>query len=71
MGSSCDHLEQVKTQLYYVLTVGAITVLFGYIPVGLGLSVKIVLPISIVVVILVVKIFGKRVPDAVSNINNK
>jgi Na+/H+ antiporter NhaC len=71
MGSSCDHLEHVKTQLYYVLTVGAITVLFGYIPVGLGLSVKIVLPISIVVVILVVKIFGKRVPDAVSNINNK
>lgn len=71
MGASCDHLEHVKTQLYYAITVGGISILFGYIPVGLGLSIKIALPISIAAIIVVVKMFGKRVPDAVSNIEQE
>ncbi|PAB57553.1 Na+/H+ antiporter NhaC family protein [Anaeromicrobium sediminis] len=71
MGSACDHLEHVKTQLYYALSVGLISVLFGYIPVGLGIPVWIVLPVAIILIFVVVKFFGKSVPDAVENIENK
>ncbi|MCT4564172.1 MAG: Na+/H+ antiporter NhaC family protein [Maledivibacter sp.] len=71
MGASCDHLEHVKTQLYYAITVGGISVLFGYIPVGLGLSIIIALPLSMAAIIGAVIILGKRVPDAVSNVEQK
>lgn len=63
MGAACDHIDHIKTQLYYALTVGVITILFGYIPVGLGFPVYIVLPIGLIVVILFVYFFGKTVEE--------
>lgn len=36
MGSGCDHMAHVKTQLPYALLVGLIAVVFGTIPTGLG-----------------------------------
>ena len=65
MGAGVDHLDHVKTQLLYALVVGAISVLFGFIPVGLGISVWIVMPIALLVTIAVVYFVGKRVDDAV------
>ncbi|OQY41943.1 MAG: sodium:proton antiporter, partial [Fusobacteriia bacterium 4572_74] len=41
MGAECDHIEHVKTQIIYALAVGTITVLFGYLPVGMGISIKV------------------------------
>ena len=35
--SDCDHIAHVRTQMPYALTVGAVTVLCGTLPVGLGL----------------------------------
>lgn len=65
MGSGVDHLDHVKTQLLYALTVGAISCLFGFIPVGLGLSVWIAMPIALLVTVAVVYFFGTRVDEAV------
>ena len=59
MGSGCDHIDHVKTQLWYSLTVGLITILFGYIPAGLGLPIFVVLPIAMIAVWATVYFFGK------------
>jgi Na+/H+ antiporter NhaC len=61
MGASCDHLDHVNTQLPYALTVGAISILAGYLPLGLGLPIYIVLPLAVVVTFLVVRFIGKPV----------
>jgi len=63
MGAECDHIEHVKTQIVYALAVGAITVVFGYLPVGMGISIYVVLPISIVATILTVRFVGKSVEE--------
>lgn len=61
MGSSCDHIDHVKTQLYYALVVAAVAVLGGYIPVGLGAPVYLVLPIDIILIGLIVRFVGKPI----------
>ena len=63
MGSACDHIDHTKTQIWYSLVVAAVTILFGYIPCGLGIPVYIVLPLSIVVVGLIVYFAGKPVEE--------
>lgn len=63
MGSACDHIEHTRTQLVYALSVAAISILFGYIPVGLGMNVAIVLPIGMVVVCVFLRLFGKSVKE--------
>ncbi|NFF68090.1 Na+/H+ antiporter NhaC family protein [Clostridium sporogenes] len=59
MGSACDHLDHTSTQMVYALTIAACTILFGYIPAGLGLPIYIVLPLSIILVAAVVRFIGK------------
>jgi len=61
MGAECDHIEHVKTQVLYALTVGLISIVFGYLPVAAGIPVYIVLPVAILVVILTVRFVGKTV----------
>lgn len=61
MGAGCDHVDHVKTQLVYALAIAAISIIFGYIPAGLGVSIYIVLPISILSVFVFLKIFGKNI----------
>lgn len=62
MGSAADHLDHVNTQLPYSISIAVITVLFGYIPAGLGLPIIVVLPMAIAVVGLMMYYFGKS-PD--------
>jgi Na+/H+ antiporter NhaC len=38
MASSSDHIDHVKTQMPYALTVAAVAVFLGYIPAGLGFN---------------------------------
>lgn len=64
MGAACDHIDHTKTQMVYAISVAAVTVCFGYIPVGLGIPVIIVLPISIVAIIALVYCLGKPVDQA-------
>ncbi len=61
MGASCNHIDHVSTQIFYAITVGAIAVIAGYIPVALNVSVWITLPIGLLSVLLVVRVFGKKV----------
>ncbi len=65
MGSSCDHLDHVRTQLPYALLVAAISILFGFLPVGLGISPWICLGVGLLVLILIFRVFGKKLPEAV------
>lgn len=67
MGAGADHLEHVKTQLLYAIVVAAIAVVFGFIPVGLGISIWIVMPIAMVVTVATVYFFGKHVEEPVTN----
>ncbi|MGL5244328.1 MAG: Na+/H+ antiporter NhaC family protein [Sarcina sp.] len=60
-GAGCNHIDHVKTQIWYSLFVGAITVVFGYIPAGLGLSIWIVLPMAFIALIVLTIIIGKKV----------
>ncbi|MGG5463208.1 Na+/H+ antiporter NhaC family protein [Clostridium sp. B9] len=66
-GAGCDHIEHVRTQIWYALFVGAITVVFGYIPAGLGLSFWVVLPISLIALFILTMIFGKKVEEPAAN----
>ena len=38
MFSGVDHMDHVRTQLAYVLFVGAIAAVFGYLPAGFGVN---------------------------------
>jgi Na+/H+ antiporter NhaC len=38
MSSGCDHVDHVRTQLPYALTVGGVAIVVGYLPAGFGVS---------------------------------
>lgn len=59
MGASCDHLDHVRTQIPYSLTVAAITVLLGYIPSALGVPLLIVFPLTLGALAGVIYFVGK------------
>ncbi len=61
MGASCDHMDHIKTQLFYALFVGMVAILFGYIPAAMGFSMYVVLPLALLVVALTVRFYGKKV----------
>ncbi|WP_024614148.1 Na+/H+ antiporter NhaC family protein [Clostridium sp. Ade.TY] len=67
MGAGCDHIEHVKTQMWYALFVAGFTILFGYIPAGLNVPVYIILPVAIVVLAIAVRFIGKPVDETVEN----
>lgn len=69
MGSGCNHIDHVNTQIWYSLAIGIITILFGYIPAGLGVPVYIILPVSMVVVWAMLHFFGE--PTEVAEANRK
>jgi Na+/H+ antiporter len=59
LASSCDHLKHVKTQMPYALTVGAVSLFFGILPTSFGVSPIISFVVSVLVLWLIVKFFGK------------
>ena len=60
-GAGCNHIDHVKTQIFYAIFVGVVAILFGYIPAGLGLNVWITLIIGVAVITIFLMIVGKRV----------
>lgn len=64
MGSACDHIDHTKTQIVYAITIAIATILFGYLPAGLGLPVVITLPLAIAVVAGIVYFVGKPVENS-------
>ncbi len=62
MGSGCDNLDHVRTQMPYALTVAAVSVLCGSLPVALGLSVWLALPLGCAALAVVLLLAGRN-PD--------
>ena len=63
LASSCNHIEHVRTQLPYALTVGFVSVFIGTIPSAYGVSSWIVFPIGIIVMYIIIRVFGKKVEN--------
>lgn len=60
LATSCDHIQHVKTQMPYALTVGAVALIIGIIPGAMGVPSWVTIPIGVGVLYLVVHLFGKR-----------
>jgi len=57
----CDHIAHVITQLPYALTMAAVAIIFGTLPIGWGISPLVLLPLQFVVLIVILCMFGKKV----------
>jgi len=65
LASSCNHIEHVRTQLPYALTVGLVSVFIGTIPSAYGVSSWIVFPVGIIVLYIIIRFFGKKVGNGI------
>lgn len=65
LASQCDVVDHVRTQLPYALYAGAVAVVFGLVPVGLGVPWWLAFPLAIAALLAGLRLLGKRVPDAV------
>jgi Na+/H+ antiporter NhaC len=54
-------MAHVVTQMPYAISVGAVAIGFGTLPVGWGVSVWILWPLQIAMLIVMLRIFGTRV----------
>lgn len=61
MASGCNHLQHVKTQMPYALTVGSVALLIGVLPTALGLPSWLAFVVAIATLVIVVKFVGKKV----------
>ncbi|MCZ6835547.1 MAG: Na+/H+ antiporter NhaC family protein [Planctomycetota bacterium] len=64
MASGCDHIDHVRTQMPYAMTVGAVGLFIGTIPTGFGVPWWIAMPLAIGALILVHRIISKPVEKA-------
>ncbi|WP_295031044.1 Na+/H+ antiporter NhaC family protein [uncultured Methanobrevibacter sp.] len=61
MGTSCNHIDHVQTQIYYAVFVACVAIFIGYIPAGLGIPWFISVPIGVVVMYIGLKVLGEKV----------
>lgn len=61
MASACDHIDHVRTQLPYAVLVAIVGMLVGDIPTAFGVSPWLSIAAGTILLILVLRIFGKRV----------
>jgi len=64
MASGCDHIEHVRTQLPYALLVGTVGIAIGTIPSGYGFPPLLSLIIGVVILIAILRYFGRKADDA-------
>jgi Na+/H+ antiporter NhaC len=69
MASNCRHIDHVKTQLPYALTVGFVSILCGYLSTALMLPFIVNLALGVGILIVVVFVFGRKtdVSEAANN----
>ena len=60
VASGCNHIEHVRTQLPYALTVGAVGILVGTIPTGYGLSPWVSIVLGLAILVGLVKVIGRN-----------
>ena len=61
LASSCNHMQHVRTQMPYALTVGGVAVLIGVLPTALGLPSWVAFLMGFVVLGLIVRLAGKKI----------
>ena len=61
LASSCNHLQHVRTQMPYALTVGGVALLLGVLPTALGLPSWVAFLMAFSVLWLIVRWVGKKV----------
>jgi Na+/H+ antiporter NhaC len=60
LASQCPHIDHVRTQMPYALTVGAVAAFIGVLPGALGVPSWITFPAGIMVLFFLVKLIGKK-----------
>lgn len=63
LATSCHHIDHVRTQMPYALTVGGVSLFVGTIPGALGVPFWICFPVGLIILFLIVKFKGKTVPE--------
>ena len=61
MASGCNHLQHVKTQMPYALTVGVVALFIGVLPTALGLPSLLAFVIAVATLWMIVRFVGKKV----------
>ena len=61
--SCADHIDHVRTQMPYAVTVAIITMLVGYIGIGFDLSLSVILLVSIALLAALCRFYGRPVSD--------
>jgi Na+/H+ antiporter NhaC len=61
LASSCNHIQHVRTQMPYALTVGGVAMLLGVLPTSLGLPSWVAFIVAFGVLWLIVRFVGKKV----------
>lgn len=61
LASSCNHLDHVRTQLPYALTVGTVALFAGTLPAALGVSSWIIFPFGILLFWMILRFLAKPV----------
>jgi len=65
LASGCNHIDHVRTQIPYALTVGAISIVAGTIPTALGFPPLLSFLLGIGLIVLVIEVVGKKINPAV------
>ena len=61
MGTSCNHIDHVRKQIYYAIFVALVAIFIGYIPAGLGVPWYISLVAGVIVMFVGLRILGEKV----------
>jgi len=59
LATSCNHIDHVKTQMPYAITVGLVAIVVGSIPAAMGVSSYITFPLGLAVLYAIVHFYGK------------
>nr|NQU94344.1 Na+/H+ antiporter NhaC family protein [Bacteroidota bacterium] len=62
LASSCNHIDHVRTQMPYALTVGVVGLLFGTLPAAYGVPSMVLFPVNLTILFLIIRFVGKKLP---------
>ena len=63
VAAGSDHIDHVRTQIPYALTVGIAALVIGLVPTGFGVPWWITLPVGAAILVGVLMVFGKKVDE--------
>ena len=61
MGTSCNHIDHVQTQIYYAIFVAIVAIVFGYIPAGFGIPWYVCGVVGVIAMFVGLRILGEKV----------